>query len=204
MIEKVRLTTTITKLREHQPCSDGWATLLKSLPADYPDTKPINLLHILKSNGVQDMMWALRAATPDLPKLRVAICADMAARVLKYYEARYPDDKRPRDCIKACRQFVRGKITLTLGKAAATATAASADATATAYAASAAAAYAAYAAGNAAYAAGNAAYAASADATAYAAYAASADATAAGNAYDDTAAATERKAQARIIRKYLE
>ena len=128
-IKKIRLTTTLAKLRKHSPCASGWGTLLQSLPADYPETKPINLLHILKSNGVQDMMWALRAATPDKPKLRVSMCADMAARVLKYYEARYPDDKRPRDCIHACRQFVRGKITLTLGKAAATATAAADAAT---------------------------------------------------------------------------
>ena len=175
-IKKIRLTTTLAKLRKHSPCASGWATLLKSLPADYPQDKPINLLRILKSNGVQDMMWALRAATPDKPKLRVAMCADMAARVLKYYEARYPDDKRPRECIQACRQFVRGKITLDLRRS---------RRRRHAYAA----AYATYAAAYAA-AAADAAYAA-----AYAAAAASANA---------APYAAERKAQAEIIRKYLE
>ncbi len=108
---KTRLTTTLADLRKHNPCAEGWATLLKSLPTDTPQDKPVNLLHILKSNGVQDMMWALRAATPDKPKLRVAMCADMAARVLKRFETKYPEDKRPRHCIEACRKFVRMEIT---------------------------------------------------------------------------------------------
>ena len=112
MIKKIRLTTTLTLLEHHGPCASGWATLINSLPTDQPNDKPINLLHILKSNGVDDMVWALRAATPDLPKLRVAICADMAARVLKHFQNRYPNDKRPRESVKACRQFVRGKISL--------------------------------------------------------------------------------------------
>jgi Imm-5 like putative immunity protein len=174
-IKKTQLTTTLALLKQHNACFSGYKTLRASLPAQYPEDKPISLLHILKSNGVKDMMWALRATKQDNPKVRVAICADMAARVLKHYEARYPDDKRPRDCIKACRQFVRGKITLeTLQKAAADA------------------AYAAYAADAAAYAA---------DAAAYAADAAYAAADAAYAAY--AAYAAERKAQERIIRKYL-
>ncbi len=107
---KITLTTTVAALRAHHPCATGWATLLKSLPADYPHDKPINLLHILKSNGVQDMMWALRA-TDSTPQLRVAMCADMAKRVLSLFEARHPDNPRPRECITACRHFVRGAIT---------------------------------------------------------------------------------------------
>jgi len=120
-MDKIRLTTTQRAIKAASPCASGWAMLLKSLPSDYPQDKPINLLHILKSNSVQDMMWALRAATPCTPKLRVAMCADMAERVLKIYEAKCPRDKRPRDCIKACRQFVRGKITFKQLKAAAAA-----------------------------------------------------------------------------------
>jgi hypothetical protein len=135
-IQKTQLTTTLALLKQHGACASGYKTLLASLPAHYPKDKPISLLHILKSNGVQDMMWALRATKQDKPKVRVAICADMAARVLLHYEARYPDDKRPRECINACRQFVRGTITLkTLKKTNAAAYAAAYAANAAAYAA---------------------------------------------------------------------
>lgn len=185
-IKKVRLTITLAKLRAHDPNGSWWDTLIKSLPANYPETKPINLLHILKSNGVQHMIWALRAAQ-DKPKLRVAMCADMAARVLKLYEAKYPDDKRPRDCIKACRQFVHGKITLSALKKTYHDT--DADGYAALYAAAVDAADYAYI----------AVYAA-ADATPAAAYVVGVAAVAGAGA---GAYAAERKAQARIIRKYL-
>ena len=222
MIKKVRLTTTLAALKAQHPCLSGWERLLKSLPARYPKHAPINLRHILKSNGVDDMMWALRAATPDLPKLRVAICADMAARVLKHFQKRYPNDKRPRECIKACRQFVRGKISLaTLAKAANAASAAADapnlaanDVSTASVAAYAAADAAANAAANAAYVAdvdayvaanaANASAAAAADAASYAAYVAYVSAyVAAYAAADDAGQKNERLAQAKIIRKYL-
>jgi hypothetical protein len=171
---KKTLTTTLALLKQHGACASGYKILLASLPANYPQDKPISLLHILKSNGVQDMMWALRATTQDEPEVRVAICADMVARVLKHFEARHPNDKRPRDCIEACRLFVRGKISLEALRK-------------TAYADYAA--YAAYAAVDADYAAYAAYAAVDAAYAAYAAYAAGIE--------------KERAAQARIIRKYI-
>lgn len=109
---KTRLTTTLAKLRKHDPCDGGWAKLLKSLPADYPQDKPINLLHILKSNGAQDTLWAFRALAKDKPRVRMAIGADIAARALKHMEKGTPLEKAALDCIEMCRQFVRGKRSL--------------------------------------------------------------------------------------------
>ena len=41
----------------------------------------------------------------------VGALADCAALSLKYYESKYPDDMRVRDCIKICRAYARGKAT---------------------------------------------------------------------------------------------
>ncbi|MHB8413984.1 MAG: putative immunity protein [Acidiferrobacteraceae bacterium] len=183
---KIQLFTTLSELRYHLPCDSGWRTLLASLHYDYPHDAPINLLHILESNGVQDTMWALRA-TRAPAQLRVAICADMAESVLPIWERYYPTDTRPHECIDACRQFVLGTLPLDQLRRTGYRTYAAYAASAAASAASAAASavHAAAAAAAAAYAAASAAYAASAAASA---------------AY----AGAERKAQAVILRKYLQ
>jgi len=151
-IKKVKLTTTLALLRQHQACESGYRKIRKHLGAKYPDNKPINLLVILKNNGVQNMLWCIRATIEDYQEYRASLFgmyADFAASVLPIYEKYAPDDDRPRKAIKAARS---GKNC--------------ADAADAAYAAADAAAYAAYAAD-----AADAAYAA-ADAAAYAAYAA--------------------------------
>ena len=146
-MKKYRLTTTLALLKKHSACADGYRKLLKSLPAKWADDKPINLLRVLKSNGVQDMCWCFRATAEDSMVPRVLIAADMAESVLKYFTAKYPNDDRPAKAIQAARDFAAGRISQQ-------------DAADAAYAAYAAyAADAAYAA-NAADAAANAAYAA--------------------------------------------
>ena len=104
--------------------------------------------------------------------IAVQWAAECAKRVLRHYEDRYPEDKRPREAIQAALKWAKDP---TEANRVAAANAAIANAYAAADAA--AAAYAAYAAANAAYAAADAAYAAyaaayAADAAAYAADAA--------------------------------
>jgi hypothetical protein len=113
----------------------------------------------LKNISHSDKLWvAFRLMPKD--NIRLA-CADIAESVLHIFEAKYPNDKRPRLAIEAARR----------GNAVAAADAA------------------AYAAANAAYAAADAAYAAAANAAAYAAaYAAAAAADAAAAAAADAAA----------------
>ena len=41
----------------------------------------------------------------------VGALADIASLVLKYYEAKYPNDKRARDCINTCKRYSKGKAT---------------------------------------------------------------------------------------------
>ena len=53
--------TTLNKIREHNPCKDGWETLLKHLGKTKPDDEPLPLLTILDSNGLDDTLWCFRA-----------------------------------------------------------------------------------------------------------------------------------------------
>jgi hypothetical protein len=53
--------TTLNKIRAHGPCMHGWETLLRSLGKTRPDDEPLSLATILKSNGLGDAIWCLRA-----------------------------------------------------------------------------------------------------------------------------------------------
>ena len=159
----MKLTTTLNRIREHSPCTDGWKKLNKYLGSEYGEGTPINLLTILDSNGVQDMLWCLRATVEDSNPVSSQLAIAFAEEVLPIFESRYPADSRPRMAIQAAKDYAEGKISIEEVRAAANAAANAAfdAANATANVAKAAfdAAYAAYAA-NAAYAAFDAAYAA--------------------------------------------
>lgn len=51
--------TTLNKIREHHPCTDGWETLLTHLGKTKADDEPLSLLTILESNGLDDALWCL-------------------------------------------------------------------------------------------------------------------------------------------------
>ena len=53
--------TTLNKIRAHDPCSNGWAKLLRHLGKTQADDEPVSLLTILDSNGLDDALWCLRA-----------------------------------------------------------------------------------------------------------------------------------------------
>jgi len=53
--------TTLNKIREHQPCKDGWEKLLRHLNKMRPDDEPLPLEEILNSNGLGDALWCSRA-----------------------------------------------------------------------------------------------------------------------------------------------
>ena len=108
-MKKVTLTTTLELLRQQSACADGYRKLVKSLGVKWPATKKINLLMVLRSNGVDDMLWCLRAAQQDCSKVRVALAASFAKSVLKYYTKAYPTDTRVADCIKTCFLFSEGR-----------------------------------------------------------------------------------------------
>ena len=199
----MKLTTTLNKIRACSPCASGWQTLLKHVGKDFDPDAEINLLTILESNGVADMLWTLRATDQDSKRVASQLAIEFAATTLPIFEKRRPNDERPRKAIQAARDYLDGKISLeqlrASRQAGAHTDAYAADA-ADAYAADAAYAYAAAAAAAAAaYAAAADAYAAAADA--YAAYAADAAAADAAAAY---AREKALESQAEIIRMILE
>ncbi len=104
--EKIRLTTTLDLLRKNAACESGYKKLRKHLGLKWPDDKPINLLVILKNNGVQDMLWCIRATVEPYAEHWGFLCnmyADFAESVLPIYEKFDPIGKAPHEAIKAAR-----------------------------------------------------------------------------------------------------
>jgi hypothetical protein len=207
-----RLTTTLNRLKDAGACEDRYKHLVKALGGVVFDhDKPINLLTILETNGVDDCLWALCATVENCHKVARLMAADFAEVVLPIYEHNYPNDDRPRKAIEATRRFALGKIGVeawcAAGDAAEDAAWAAGDAAwaaGAARAAACAARAAAWAAGDAAWAAGAARDAACASRAAAcasrdAAWAARAAAWTASKAAGDAA----WDAQAEIIRAYL-
>jgi hypothetical protein len=109
--EAMLLTTTLRKLRDAHACTSRYTFLREALGAKYGDTKPINLLHILETNGLSDALWAMQATVQNHDTVARLMAADFAARILPIWRKKYPKDDRPAKAIKATRDFALGKIT---------------------------------------------------------------------------------------------
>ena len=108
----MKLTTTLNKIRDCSPCASGWQILLKYLGTDFDPKAEINLLTILESNGVADMLWVLRATVEDSKRIASQLAIEFAEQALPIFEARRPGDDRPREAIQAARGYIDGKIPL--------------------------------------------------------------------------------------------
>ena len=71
------VTTTLRQIRQHNPCSEGWRTLLTFLGKTGADDDPLPLVTSLQSNGLDDALWCLRTvAGYDKEIIRFALaCA---------------------------------------------------------------------------------------------------------------------------------
>ena len=63
--------TTLNKIREHGPRSDGWAKLLRHLGKTQADDEPLALGTILDSNGLDYALWCLRAVDGHPREMRL-------------------------------------------------------------------------------------------------------------------------------------
>jgi hypothetical protein len=170
--------TTLNKIREHQPCKDGWTKLLKYLGKVQADDVELDLLTIFESNGLDDALWCLRAVDGFEKEKRLMAVA--FAREVQHLMT----DQRSLVALDVAEKFANGEAKqedLTAARAATAYSAAAYDA--------------ARAAARAAYSAARAASAA-ASAAAYAAYASATYARAA----DDCAAT--RNNQVEIFKKF--
>jgi len=95
-------TTTLSRIREAQPCREGWEKLLAHLGKTKADDEPLQLMTVLDSNGLDDALWVLSYAMPDdrLARHFQAWCAE---QVLHIFEAERPNDMRVRDQIAMLR-----------------------------------------------------------------------------------------------------
>ena len=105
----MRIYTTLNRIRQADPCTEGWTKLLAFLNKTQADDDPLDLLTILESNGVQDCLWSFQC-TDDNKSIYRHMAADFAESVLHIYEAYYPNDNRPRLAIQAAHDFANGKI----------------------------------------------------------------------------------------------
>ena len=108
----MKLTTTLNKIRSCGPCTSGWKKLLVHLGSDFNPDAEINLLTVLESNGVADMLWTLRATEQDSKRIASQLAIEFAEQALPIFEQRRPNDERPRRAIQAARDYLDGKIDL--------------------------------------------------------------------------------------------
>jgi hypothetical protein len=105
----MKLTTTLDLLHKAGACTSGYKTLITALGAEYPDEKPIDLLTILDTNGLDDALWALCATAENCDMVARLIAADFAEQVLPIWQ-KYSKDDRPALAIQAARDFAHGRI----------------------------------------------------------------------------------------------
>jgi len=53
--------TSLSRIRAHQPCEDGWRKLLAGLGKTEADNEPLPYARIVEINGISDALWACRA-----------------------------------------------------------------------------------------------------------------------------------------------
>jgi hypothetical protein len=126
--------TTLNEIKSHNPCLDAWEKLLGNLNKTKADDELLDLITILKSNGIKDAVWALRCF--DYLDCCLFL-ADLAESVLHLFEQNN-SSKALRLAIQAMRDYKAGRITRCQLKSA-SGDACAADADAYDYAASAAA-----------------------------------------------------------------
>ena len=97
--------TTLNKIREHSPCADGWSKLLKHLGKTKADDKPVSIITILDSNGLDDALWCLRATTGYDRELRLYAvwCARQVQHLMK--------DPRSLKTLDVAEKFTNGEAT---------------------------------------------------------------------------------------------
>ena len=77
------ITTTLRKIRQHNPCREGWRTLLSAQGKTEVDDEPLPLTTILQSNGLDDALWCLRTITGyDREIIRFALACAQEVRHL--------------------------------------------------------------------------------------------------------------------------
>ena len=97
--------TTLTRIREHEPCTDGWQKLLRHLGKTRPDDEPLALSVILESNGLDDALWCLRSVPEENKRWRLLAVA--FARTVQHLMA----DPRSISALDVAERHAHGQAT---------------------------------------------------------------------------------------------
>ena len=97
--------TTLKAIRNHGPRGFVWVNLLGALGKTKADDAPLSLLEILKSNGLDDALWCLRAVDGHDKEIR--LYAVWCARQVQHLMT----DKRSLDALDVAEAFANGKAT---------------------------------------------------------------------------------------------
>ena len=97
--------TTLNKIREHGPCAEGWAKLLRYLGKTRADDEPLALATILDSNGIEDALWCLRAVSGWEREKR--LYAVWCARQVQHLMA----DERSLQALDVAERYANGQAT---------------------------------------------------------------------------------------------
>jgi hypothetical protein len=54
------ITTTLNRIRAHDPCREGWSKLLNGLGKTKADDEPLPFCRIIEINGIDDALWCCR------------------------------------------------------------------------------------------------------------------------------------------------
>jgi hypothetical protein len=114
--ESKMITTTLNKIRAHNPCEDGWEKLLKGFGKTKADDEPLPFVQILEINGLDDALWCLRAEPQYAKEYRL-----LAVAYARHVQHLNPDP-RVKNAIDVAERYANGEATdeeLTAAKAAA-------------------------------------------------------------------------------------
>jgi hypothetical protein len=114
------ITTTLNRIRRHDPCGYGWQKLLDGLGKVSGDDEPLPYATIVKINGIDDALWACRAEPQHDKEWRLFAvwCARQVEPLLT--------DERSRAALDVAERYANGHATdeeLTAARAAACAAA---------------------------------------------------------------------------------
>ncbi len=94
--------TTLTEILKYNPSEQ-----LKQYLSLLNSTTYIDFMTIKKTVGIKDAIWCLKVL--DYRDYCLFL-ADVAESVLPIFEAKYPDDKRPREAVEGIRAWHNGNI----------------------------------------------------------------------------------------------
>lgn len=113
--DRAYLTTTLDLLRKHHACNTPkpgrYDHLVGALGPGWDDMEPIGLLTILGHNGVDDMLWALRATQQNCCRVACLLAADFAEAALPLWGERQRRRTQEQQEITAARRLAQSKAT---------------------------------------------------------------------------------------------